>query len=664
MSNVTTFTPKGKTPAINLKEFVEHCKDNLSIYEEQGGFGVHKWKTSGKRPIAMQFGVYQGSVAQYDYQPFSEPFLSFSQSYVRYIQTIKESQAIIMTMDGLKALYDALVEIHGEPDPLKIDGLVQQKTVELLNQRRPGSDTLYRVGGALEKLYKLMRDKGIAPALPEWKRPWKRGRSKADRTDEESRRWQEERCPSQHQMLALADCFNKATTVRDKYWSSVITLLMFAPGRAGELEDLAVDCLGEEKGRHYISWEGEKGFGGTRKWIPSPMVEPVKEAVKRLLEIGRTAREAAKFSYENPGVFMRHDGCVTAEGFPENKKLKVSEARRALGMKEKKGKEKWFARLQEGDGLTYQRLAQHAAQAYQDKHWPHLGGTNRYIWDSLLLHRENEFHSQFSPKAFSWRLPTVNQVNDQLSPRIKTIKTIFQRFGIADENGEEISLTSHQLRVWLSTNAERGGMDSWLLAQWAGRSRVQDNRHYDLRTREERNRNAREILTLTERPTALQSVKLNLPVAYADLGINRIGVADVTLYGMCVHDYAESPCSKAGECMTCKEHVCIKGMPKTLDRMKQMEASVAQQLQNAKNDAKSGAFGADRWVTHLGWKLAHISTQIQRLESEEVPEGAVLWIPPEHDPSPVKRALEARGYDSGTGAESPDIDAIKSLMEL
>lgn len=453
----------------------------------------------------MQFGIYQGSVANYDYEPFAEPFLSFAQSYVRYIQTIKESQAIQNTIFGLQAIYDALVNIHGKPDPLKVDGLVQLKAVELLNQRRPGSETLYRVGGGLEKLYKLMRDKGITPSLPEWKKPWKRPRSKAEATTDDAIKFQEERCPSQHQMLALADCFRNATTTQDKYWSSVITLLMFAPSRAGELLDLTVDCLGEENGRYYVSWESEKGFGATRKWVPSSLVQTVKEAVERLIEIGRPARKAAKFAYENPGVFLHHDDCVTPEGFAVNEELTEMQARRALGLTSDSGKEQWFVRLKEDGGLTYQRLAQHAALTYQDRNWPYLEKTDRYVWDSLLLIRENELHTDFSARPYSWGLPTVNRLNDQLKPR-GDVKTIFQRFGIKDENGEEIRMTSHQPRVWLSTMAERGGMDSWLLAQWAGRARVQDNRHYDLRTREEKDRKARAILTLTERPNALESL--------------------------------------------------------------------------------------------------------------------------------------------------------------
>lgn len=686
MSNIIYFTPKGLTPADNLKGFIDHCKKVLSIYEGQGGFNVDDWRVEkSSRKISMRFGIYAGSVASKEFEPFAEPFLSFAKSIIRYKQELKESKSISNEMDALKALYDALIEVHGEPDVLRIDGIVQHEIVQILDARLPESDRLYRIGGSLEALYKLLIEKGIAPSLPAWKRPWKRGRAKAGRTDKESVNWQEERCPSQHHMLSLADCFAKATSLEDQYWSSVLILLMFAPGRGGELQDLTVDCYGEEDGKPYIRWVGEKGFGTTIKWIPEYMVEPTKEAVRRLTEIGQPARDAAKFAYENPGTFMRHSQCITPGNFPENKPLDAMQFCYAMGQKgnagiiEKKGVDfnspsawsnpkgkKWVRSLLDQGPITYQSLAQHTVAKYKDKDWPNLSGSDGYIWNSLLLVRDCEFHNEFSTKSFSWEIPSINRLNDQLDqrPMKNPLPTIFQRFGIKDEDGGEIALSSHQLRVWLSTMAERGGMDSWQLAQWAGRSRIQDNRHYDLRTKKEREDQARQVVVLTERPNALESVKLNLPVAYHDLGVKRIGVADVTEYGMCVHDYGMSPCTKGGECMTCKEHVCVKGMPKTLERIKRQESMVSEQLEKAKVEATSGVFGADRWVTHLGWKLSHISTQRMRIESEDTPEGAVLWIPPEHDPSPVKRALEEQGYKSSTELKSPDVDVMKKLMEL
>lgn len=310
---------------------------------------------------------------------------------------------------------------------------------------------------------------------------------------------------------------------------------------------------------------------------------------------------------------------------------------------------KWILKLRDKGNPSYQQLAQYVAGEYKTRDWPNLPSVEQAVWESLVLIRDREFHNKLEPRAFSWRLPSVNELNAQLASRDKLKKppkTLFQRMGYKDEDGSDIRLTSHQIRVWLSTNAERGGMDAWKLAQWAGRARINDNRHYDLRTQEEREQQARSVLELTERPTALEAIKLNLPVSYKDLGVNRIGIADITEYGMCTHDYAMSPCTKGGECMTCKEHVCIKGMPKTLERIKRLERQIESQFNKAKNDEADGMFGAGRWVTHLGWKLAHIRTQLTRMESNETPEGAVLWIPPEHDPSPVRRALDQRDFDT------------------
>lgn len=457
----------------------------------------------------------------------------------------------------------------------------------------------------------------------------------------------------------------KKRIIAQKPKGSILTLLMFAPSRAGELPGLVVDCLHEtENGRLGVRWYGEKGFGDTIKWVPDVMRETVVEAHRRLVEIGALAREAAKFAYDNPGVFFRHAECITPSDFPEDRPLSALEFAHAMNfgqatldaLKDRSNEAaawqslslgKWIKKLRSHGNPTYQQLAQYTQNEYEHKEWPLIPNSDRPVWESLLLVRDREFHNDFKPRGFSWLTPSVNQINWQLAPRdgLKNpTKTLFQRFGILDEDSSEIRLTSHQLRVWLSTNAERGGMDSWQLAKWAGRARIQDNRHYDLRTPEEREEQVRAVMCLTERPAALEAIKLNLPVSYQDLGLNRIGIADVTEYGMCTHDYAMSPCTKGGECMTCKEHVCIKAMPRTLKRIQRLEELVASQFEKAKLDAESGVFGADRWETHLGWKLAHIRTQRTRLESDETPEGAVLWIPPEHDPSPIRRALEQRNY--------------------
>ncbi|MFS6537599.1 hypothetical protein V6D52_09795 [Idiomarina loihiensis] len=678
MSNVLFFQPKMElTAEQNLTDFINHCRDNLTLYEDQGGFSVNKWKYNcGRKEHAMVFSKYskKGS-SNYSFEPMDEPFLTFAKSYVRYRQSEKQVTSIGDKTAILRVLHDALLKIHGEANILLIDGTVQTEVYNLFNERYPKSAKLFRFGGQLVLLYEFLVSKCIAQALPDWNNPWRRAQAKAERTDAESQKWQMERCPSQHLMLSLADCFARAKKPQDLYWSSVLSLLMFAPGRGGELAFLTIDSLHEEEGRLGVRWYGEKGFEDSLKWVPTHLEATVRKAFARLIKIGAPAREAARFANDNPGKFYRHKGCITPADFPENKVMNALEFAHAMNfgpatiqrMKDKykdfntegpwnvlgAHQVKWLQQIR-SEGATYANLARHVASQYQKQDWPKLPKIGRPVWESLLLIRENEFHKDFEPKGFSWLIPDVNRLNDQLSQRPirNPLPTIFQRFGIKDEDGSEIRMTSHQPRVWLSTCAEKGGMDSWKLAQWAGRAKINDNRHYDLRTQDERQERITELLKTESRPTPLEALANRLPVSYEDLGIERIGIADVTEYGMCTHDYAMAPCTKGGECMTCKEHVCIKGIPKTLSRIKQLEERVASQFTKAQADEERGEFGADRWVTHLGWKLSHIRTQRLRMEDDDIPDGALLWIPKNHDPSPIERSLQQRGFKTGNLADT------------
>lgn len=690
MGDVILFTPRsGLDAKANLKDFVDYCKDELKLYEDQGGFSVNAWKFDNKgRNVSITFNRYTEVKNPYSGESFSEPFLSFAKAYIRYHQSLKQVSSVTDKLVVLRAIYDSLIAVHDCSDILKLDGLVQLKAVEILNARYSGSAKLYHYGGQLEVLYEFLVTKRLVSNLTEWKRPWRKAPEKAIRVDAESRKWQESRCPSMHQMIALADSFSRATTVKDRYWSSVLALLMFAPSRGGELSELTINSLYDEDSRLAVVWYGEKGFGESLKWVPREMESVVREAFERLIEIGGPAREAAKFAYENPGQFKPYGEIQLSNQVAEDQPLNAVEFAYAMGFSQEtierlKAKTKnynsvtawnvlgahqvkWIQDLRTNGNPTYKDLAAYIGGKYQTKSWPRLPRTDRFIWESLLLVRDNEFHETFQPKYFSWTMPSVNQLNDQLSarPMKNMIPTIFQRFGHKNEDGTNIELSSHQLRVWLSTHAERGGMDSWRLAQWAGRARVQDNRAYDLRTQEERSETANALLVLEDRPSVLAAIKVGLPVGYDQLGIDRIGIADVTEYGMCVHDYAMAPCTKGGECMTCKEHVCIKGMPKTLDRIKSLEEKVCSQFNKAKSDEGAGVFGADRWITHLGWKLAHIRTQRERLESEDTPDGAVLWIAPEHDPSPIKRSLMQKGYKTESEkSRLVDRDVIRMLLE-
>ncbi|WP_458773380.1 hypothetical protein, partial [Aeromonas caviae] len=63
-------------------------------------------------------------------------------------------------------------------------------------------------------------------------------------------------------------------------------------------------------------------------------------------------------------------------------------------------------------------------------------------------------------------------------------------------------------------------------------------------------------------------------------------------------------------------------------------------------------FGADRWVSSHGWRLAHIRTKIRLLEDENVLDGTPIRIPDVYDPSPAKVVLLEKGLN--IEVQSPD----------
>ena len=228
---------------------------------------------------------------------------------------------------------------------------------------------------------------------------------------------------------------------------------------------------------------------------------------------------------------------------------------------------------------------------------------------------------------------------------------LWEKHNILREDGSQPDITSHQARHWLSTKAERGGMDELTLANWAGRARVADNASYDHRTEEEKS-NAIAVITIPENANTLDKIKCNLPISFEEIGKNLTGAAIVTELGVCEHDFAMIPCQRNGDCETCKELVCIKGFSSSLELLKVREVQVAAQLEKAQQSHKMGAFGADRWVSSHGWRLAHIRTKIRLLEDENVLDGTPIRIPDVYDPSPAKVVLLEKGLN--IEVQSPD----------
>lgn len=717
MSNVLLFTPKHQIDfQKNCDDFIAFAKNDLSLFEDiqfktpegiiQNGWECDKWswKTEKGKKLTIVFGASQNHSK---YTPFQPPFSDFAKAYVRYQQSLNKKDSTTWA-SSLVFLYQALEEHAAHNNKSSVDIMnINNNVIDRVEQKIRSSDLgaggKRNIGLSFERVLKFIKEKRFKLDLQDWSNPFPRQSDASIKLDEKSRKEMEDKCPSDYQMLQVADAFHKAKTPRQKYFSSLCVMLMCQPSRNTELNGLTVNSLQRsDKGRWYLMWHPAKGGDPVRKWVPALLEDVVKQAFERLVEISAPARSAAKFAYDNPDLFMLASDSESSQDKP----LTYNQFAKAMGFKTGKSGRgvnitwttygsnvKWLNRLISDlnnvnnwkkdlcQGYTilpnnevvnkrtgksagivirfpsYRDLRSIIDEQYKTLDFPNYGDMK--VWDCITLVRDYEFHKEFAAKPFSW----VHLGHGSLSDAIgsdRGLESIFDELGITDEDGTPLKLNSHQFRHWLNTKLKLAGEADWLIAKWSGRADIKQNKAYDGRTEKQKSRltqrighvtigsgvmtvaQANQLLepyTAEAPPPPMVLHDLGLPISLKALGVDRDGVAQFTGLGFCVHNYAESPCVKNGDCEVCNEHVCLKGIPHSLDELKTLEALYEDQLRHAKAAAEDQVFGADRWVTALGFRLSKIKTLIFLLEDPKKADGAHVRIPDELSPSPVKRSL-------------------------
>lgn len=680
-SNVIRFRAKNELAGEqNLNEFINSSRTHLTAFGSDS-WPENKWNTlKGKRKVVARFSTNLKPSNSYNYEPLSAPYLEFAKAYIKNSFTDRPVSNLQRHMEAIRILEEALILATGKADILLLDGTVLERLDEVFHRQLSDSTARNKAGYQMEMILKFCRDDFITPSLPEWSNPYEKNKDLTISLDEKGEEYRSDKLPTTEEMMLVAEVFSKAPElgIEAEYFTAIYALLMTAPSRGSEQTVLPVDCLVWEEDRAGdlklgIRWvPAKKGKAGI-KWVPTVMQDTVLEAVERLKRIGESARKAAKFAEESPEQFMVHAGCITPKGFSVDKPLSVEQFNAALSMKYQNFniKAKWVEKLlAENDGsITYRMLGVYEYNKYIKKFplWPYTDKNGHVkVSEALLLHRENEFHADFNPRFFSFCIPTVNHINDRfVQKKAKGDRTLWVKHGFSLKSGLPIKLATHGARHWLSTMAESGGMDELTLANWAGRAKVGDNKKYDHRTEDQKSEEVSGLM-IPENAGVLEKIKHRIPVTYQDIGKDLEGSAIVTELGVCEHDYAMSPCQRSGDCETCKELVCIKGFSDSLELLKKREQEVAFQFDKAMKDHEMGTFGADRWVSNHHWRLTHLRTKISILENKNTPDGTVVRIPDEYDPSPVKEMLRDKGLD--TEIESPDelrfADDMFELMEL
>jgi len=260
--------------------------------------------------------------------------------------------------------------------------------------------------------------------------------------------------------------------------------------------------------------------------------------------------------------------------------------------------------------------------------------------EALLVVRRNEFWAGHN----AWRCMIAPVTYGNIMKNFHREKGVFTRLGLATPE-DQVVLKSHQLRHYLNTLAQRGGLTEMEIAAWSGRKDVRQNAAYDHRSPLElleKKRRREGELAAAARPR-----KMNRPVSRAE-GESRASHGHMTEIGFCEHDFASAPCTMFMDCLHCKKHVCVKGRdPRHLEQVRLSLEGARRSHAQAENALSSQFEGAEEWTR------AHSET-IERLEQLEailsdpaVPDGASIRLAKSGRYSLVEQAIQ--DHESLTG---------------
>ncbi|GGD91081.1 hypothetical protein GCM10011515_08450 [Tsuneonella deserti] len=208
-------------------------------------------------------------------------------------------------------------------------------------------------------------------------------------------------------------------------------------------------------------------------------------------------------------------------------------------------------------------------------------------------------------------------------------KSILERLGFRDVEGNFLRGTSHQFRHWLSTLADETGFLGLEQARWMGRAKLSHNSAYDHVTPVERAREVRERTASrhgSEGPVTEIATRINDPIRRSEFIAATVPTAHVTDMGLCVHDWDAAPCPKHGSCALCDKIRIVKGKQEDRAAAVSELQDVEEMLQAARNESDMGTYGASNWIRSQLRRKLQLERIIAVHDDPARPDGMIVQL--------------------------------------
>ena len=543
--------------------------------------------------------------------------------------------------------------------------------------RVEAASSAYRVGCKLQEIASMLDRKYLTPVRLNWVNPIPRdsqaGGALQNRTSREFFERRESKLPSDELLNTLAAIANREDlSPPDLLRQRAVELLVCGGFRCNELLMVPRDIWVEEPqkdsngvqvldrygvpviryGLRYVPEKG--GHHETQiKWLPTPLVDVARRAVRDIQRITEPFVQVARFMHEHPGRTLLPEPW---HSMPGDTLLNMHDVALMVGLGG------GSARL-DTKGRQFVALAKLTSRSMQCKRRTVAAVTKADLEAELCTRSaaSTVFPMQQSALKLHECLflvgvnfigsgrPTLNgtvtlltqgQFDDYLTDRsggprsVEGTLSIFSRLGYVDSNGSPLSATTHQFRHWLNTLAQEGGLSQVEISRWMGRRSIDDNAAYDHQTGFQLAKRIRERIDSGEATgsavTTLRQMKD--PVRRAEFRQSLVASAHVTDIGVCVQDLSALPCERHRECTTCNDHFIEKGNTEQRDRAQEIFDTAQLMVRLAEAEQQDESYGADNWLAYQKL-VADRASEILKIHADSsISDGTLVQVPGYKEP--------------------------------
>jgi len=657
MAKPIYFVPsQSRNAAENMSQFIEFVQEELrcfpSVEWDAVSWNLSRYFSNRANPSSEVRMAWRGFADknQKRAQPL-QPFLGdFARAYICYSHVIRPTVNVPRKrLDPFKALDAALDRLGLEVTGFG-DAVVFNLAQELIREKWNAA-TAYRASKELEKVADFLDDHFMTAVRLSWRTSLHRPCDLSWRVSEDATKMRKGKMPSARALHACAELFNLSVRPKDQLVASTVPILLSGPNRIGEVLTLPFDAMVEEifdgRTQFGLRWSPEKDGPKQVKWVLPSFADVVRKAFGNILRITSEARAMALWYTKNKSIYLPSG----LEQLRQQSILNAEELCLLLGLQGKAENcaRQWCSRrrisyLNNPFQVWLRDVEREILSSLPVGFpWRHRPTRLRYC-DALFVVPKNFFHDGNRPICnVMFEAVTVNHINTALGGHERHGKSsIFSRFGLVEEDGTPISITSHAFRHWLNTLAQRGGLSQIEIAIWSGRKSVRENAAYDHLTANELLDRVKQTLPEHRVSGPLKAAILSNQELAEVISANMAGAVHHTEVGICVHDYTMLPCQLHMDCINCHESICIKGDHKKTARIVELRKRAKESMCKAEESEKASYFGADRWLIHQKKTHDRLQKLVEILTDPSIPEETVIQLSAKNEWTPIRQACSER----------------------